>query len=42
MFKWDTFREILLPSSGNVMVMSRIFKGNRQTFTETIKIADKK
>ena len=42
MFKWATFREILLPSSGNVNDMPRIFKGNMRTFTEKIKLADKK
>ena len=40
MFNEATFGEILLPSSGNVMLC--IFKGNMQTLAETIKIMDKK
>ena len=39
MFKWATFRKILLPSSGNVNdYVAHIYKENMRTFTETINV----
>ena len=40
MFNEVTFREILLSSLGKVKIMSRIFKENIQTWTETIELSE--
>ena len=42
MFNEATFGETPPPSSGNEMIMLRIFKGNMWSWTKTINLTNKK